>query len=134
MENGERRREGIGAKWKLSTGIEMKVQIGKWQQRHRVEPTGSFDEKQLPQPHNSYNSPSSHRYSSPFQILSLLACIINRLVNAINFQLVPQKARIEFKTLKACNIMKSSHQAVRQQVRHSKVFGRVAGVFRMGGR
>jgi len=57
MENGERRKEGIGAKWKLSTGIEMKVQIGKWQQRHRVEPTGSFDEKQLPQPHNSYPSP-----------------------------------------------------------------------------
>lgn len=29
---------GIGGKWKLSTGIEMKVQIGKWQQqRQRVE-------------------------------------------------------------------------------------------------
>lgn len=43
----ERGGKGIGGKWKLSTGIEMKVQIGKWQQQRRIErTTGSFDEKQ----------------------------------------------------------------------------------------
>lgn len=46
------RGEGIGGKWKLSTGIEMKVQIGKWQQQRRIErTTGSFDEKQQQQQH-----------------------------------------------------------------------------------